>query len=109
MSCVESVAVGVTRRPFISKPVPPLHAQKGETMLFHRAGETAIEIRVDEQGMVQGPDCHSNVCDCLPGEPVKYLPPFELIRRSIEISTIQGELHVNISYENFIGLLRTLI
>jgi hypothetical protein len=40
---------------------------------------------------------------------VKYLPPFELIRQSIEISTVQGELHVNISYENFIGLLRTLI
>ncbi|HET6607959.1 MAG TPA: hypothetical protein VFG62_14865 [Rhodopila sp.] len=38
-----------------------------------------------------------------------YLPPFELIRRSIEISTVKGELHVNVSYENFIGLLRTLI
>jgi hypothetical protein len=40
---------------------------------------------------------------------VKYLPPFELIRRSIEISTVQGELQVNVSYENFISLLRTLI
>ncbi|HVY16123.1 MAG TPA: hypothetical protein VHB27_12940 [Rhodopila sp.] len=40
---------------------------------------------------------------------MKYLPPFELIRRSIEISTIRGELHVNVTYENFIGLLRTMI
>jgi hypothetical protein len=40
---------------------------------------------------------------------VKYLPPFELIRRSIEISTVRGELRVNISYENFIAILRTMI
>lgn len=40
---------------------------------------------------------------------MKYLPPFELIRRSIEISTVRGELQVNVSYEKFIGLLRTLI
>jgi hypothetical protein len=40
---------------------------------------------------------------------VKYLPPFELIRRSIEISTVRGELRVNVSYEDFIRILRTLI
>jgi hypothetical protein len=40
---------------------------------------------------------------------VKYLPPFELIRRSIEIATVRGELRVNVSYENFVGILRTLI
>jgi hypothetical protein len=40
---------------------------------------------------------------------VKYLPPFELIRRSIEISTIRGELRVNLSYENFVSILRTMI
>jgi hypothetical protein len=44
-----------------------------------------------------------------PGEIVKYLPPFELIRRSIEISTIRGELRVNVSYENFVGILRQMI
>nr|WP_294520680.1 hypothetical protein [uncultured Rhodopila sp.] len=43
------------------------------------------------------------------GEPVKYLPPFELIRRSIEISTVRGELRVNVSYEDFVKLLKTLI
>lgn len=40
---------------------------------------------------------------------MKYLPPFELIRRSIEISTIRGELRVNISYENFISILKRMI
>jgi hypothetical protein len=40
---------------------------------------------------------------------VKYLPPFELIRRSIEISTVRGELRVNVSYEDFVGILRTMI
>ena len=40
---------------------------------------------------------------------MKYLPPFELIRRSIEISTVRGELRVNLSYENFVALLRQII
>jgi hypothetical protein len=40
---------------------------------------------------------------------VKYLPPFELIRRSIEISTVRGELRVNLSYENFVKILRMMI
>lgn len=40
---------------------------------------------------------------------MKYLPPFELIRRSIEITTVQGELRVNVSYEDFVKLLRVLI
>ena len=40
---------------------------------------------------------------------MRYLPPFELIRRSIEISTVRGELRVNVSYENFVGILRMMI
>jgi len=40
---------------------------------------------------------------------VKYLPPFEMIRRSIEISTVRGELRVNVSYEDFVGILRKMI
>jgi hypothetical protein len=40
---------------------------------------------------------------------VRYLPPFELIRRSIEISTVRGELRVNVSYENFVAILRQMI
>lgn len=40
---------------------------------------------------------------------MKYLPPFELIRRSVEISTVRGELRINVSYENFVAILRQLI
>ena len=40
---------------------------------------------------------------------MKYIPPFETIRRSIEISTVRGELRVNISYENFVAILRQMI
>jgi hypothetical protein len=40
---------------------------------------------------------------------VKYLPPFDLIRRSVEISTVKGELRVNISYEEFIRILKMMI
>ena len=40
---------------------------------------------------------------------MRYLPPFELIRRSIEISTVRGELRVNVSYENFVAILRQMI
>lgn len=40
---------------------------------------------------------------------MKYLPPFDLIRRSVEISTIRGELRVSVSYEDFIRLLKRMI
>jgi hypothetical protein len=40
---------------------------------------------------------------------MKYIPPFDLIRRSVEISTVRGELRVNVSYADFIELLKLLI
>ncbi len=40
---------------------------------------------------------------------MKYVPPFDLIRRSVEISTVKGELRVNVSYEDFISLLKTML
>jgi len=40
---------------------------------------------------------------------VKYIPPFDMIRRSVEISTVKGELRVNVSYEDFINLLKTML
>ena len=40
---------------------------------------------------------------------MKYLPPFEMIRRLIEISTVRGELRVNISYEDFVAIMRIMI
>ena len=42
----------------------------------------------------------------LDGETVKHRPPYELIRHSIEISTVRGELRVNVSYKNFVAGLR---
>lgn len=40
---------------------------------------------------------------------MKYLPPFDLIRRSVEISTVRGELRVSLSYDDFIKIIRLLI
>lgn len=40
---------------------------------------------------------------------MKYIPPFELIRRSIEISTVRGKLRINVSYEDFVEVLRMII
>ncbi len=40
---------------------------------------------------------------------MKYLPPFELIRRSVDISNVRGELRVNVSYDDFVKLLKLMI
>ncbi len=40
---------------------------------------------------------------------MKYLPPFDLLRRSVEITTVRGELRVSISYDEFIKILRQMI
>jgi hypothetical protein len=40
---------------------------------------------------------------------VKYIPPFDLVRRSVEISTVKGELRVSLSYEDFVGILRKIL
>jgi hypothetical protein len=40
---------------------------------------------------------------------VNYFPPFEVIRRSVDISTVRGELRVNVSYEDFVKLLKLMI
>ena len=40
---------------------------------------------------------------------MKYLPPFDLIRRSVEISTVRGDLRVSLSYDDFVGVLRLMI
>ncbi len=40
---------------------------------------------------------------------MKYLAPFELVRRSLELSTVKGELRVNMAYDDFVKLVRTLI
>jgi hypothetical protein len=43
------------------------------------------------------------------GEIVKYLPPFETIRQSVNTSTVSGELRVDMPYEAFINVLRMMI
>lgn len=40
---------------------------------------------------------------------MKYLPPFDLIRRLVEISTVRGELRVSLSYDDLIRIIRLLI
>lgn len=40
---------------------------------------------------------------------MNYIPPFDLVRRSVEISTVRGELRVSLSYEDFIKLIRLMI
>lgn len=40
---------------------------------------------------------------------VKYLPPFDLIRRQVEITTIRGALRVSIAYDDFIQVVRMLV
>ena len=43
------------------------------------------------------------------GGSVNYLPPFDLIRRMVEVSTVRGELRVSLSYDDFIKILRMII
>ncbi len=40
---------------------------------------------------------------------MKYLPPFDQIRRAVEISTVRGELRVSLSYDEFINIIRLMI
>jgi hypothetical protein len=38
-----------------------------------------------------------------------FLPPFEVIKRSVDISTSKGQLVVSTSYENLIGMIKLLL
>ncbi len=40
---------------------------------------------------------------------MKYLPPFDLIRRMVEVSTVRGELRVSVAYDEFVKILRMMI
>jgi hypothetical protein len=40
---------------------------------------------------------------------IKYLPPFDVVRRSLTISTVKGELRVSVSYEDFIRIVKLLL
>jgi hypothetical protein len=41
--------------------------------------------------------------------PLKYLPPFEVLKSYLTISNVQGELMVSCSYENLVQMLRQVI
>jgi hypothetical protein len=41
--------------------------------------------------------------------PVKYLPPFELLKSLLTISNVKGELMVSCSYETLVQMMRRLI
>jgi hypothetical protein len=45
----------------------------------------------------------------LQGGIVNYFPPFEVIRRSVDIQAVRGDLRVNMSYEDFVKLLKLMI
>ena len=40
---------------------------------------------------------------------MKYVPPFETVRRSVEISTVRGQLRVSLGYDDFVRLVQSLI
>ena len=40
---------------------------------------------------------------------MRYLPPFDLIRRMVEVATVRGELRVSVSYDDFIKILQMII
>lgn len=41
--------------------------------------------------------------------PVPYLPPFDVIKRSVDISTSKGQPVVATSYESFIGIIKLML
>src|ERR1039458_3300568 len=40
---------------------------------------------------------------------MKYLPPFDVIKRSVDLSTTKGKLIATASYENLIQMIRLLL
>lgn len=43
------------------------------------------------------------------GLTVKYVLPFEAIRRSVEVATVRGQLKVSTSYDEFIRIIKLLV
>ena len=38
-----------------------------------------------------------------------YLPPFEVLKKNLKLSSIKGKLYVNLEYEEFLKLLKLLL
>ena len=40
---------------------------------------------------------------------MKYIPPFETLRRSVEVSTVRGQLRVTVPYDEFLRIIKSLL
>jgi hypothetical protein len=40
---------------------------------------------------------------------VKYVPPFDLIKNSVDITAVKGELRVSVSYQDFVNILKLFV
>jgi hypothetical protein len=40
---------------------------------------------------------------------VKYVPPFDLIKNSVDINAVKGELRVSVSYQDFVNILKLFV
>ena len=40
---------------------------------------------------------------------MRYLPPFDSVRRAVEISTVRGQLRVSMAYEEFVALIKSVV
>ncbi len=40
---------------------------------------------------------------------MRYLPPFDSVRRAVEISTVRGQLRVSMAYDEFVALIKSIV
>lgn len=40
---------------------------------------------------------------------MKYVPPFETLRRAVDISTVRGQLRVTVPYDEFVRIVKSLV
>jgi hypothetical protein len=40
---------------------------------------------------------------------MRYLPPFDAVRRAVEISTVRGQLRVSMAYDEFVALIKSIV
>ena len=77
--------------------------------LFRAASAAATILFPSATGTAKNRSCPLYTLSWLLGGAVRYIPPFDLIRRSIEISTVKGELRISVPYEDFIDILKKIL
>lgn len=40
---------------------------------------------------------------------MRYLPPFDVLRRDVNTTTVRGKTHVSLSYDAFLGVIRRVL